>query len=209
MPTVNVYNLEGKQTGEITLDDAIFGVKVQPELIQFVVRAQRANAHVPYAHTKGRAEVRGGGRKPWKQKGTGNARHGSIRSPLWKGGGVTFGPTNVRNMSLKVNQKERRKAIRMILSDKAARNQLIVLESVEGLTGKTKQMSQLLNALPIKDHSALIALGTKNDMLKRSSQNLPRVNSVLADSLNAADLLKFEYMVVDKAGIETVVSRFT
>lgn len=208
MPKVHVYNIEGKQTEEISLDETIFGVKIQPELIQFVVQAQRANAHIPFAHTKGRADVRGGGRKPWKQKGTGNARHGSIRSPLWRGGGVTFGPTKDRNMTKKVNQKERRKAIRMMLSDKVAHDALIVIDSFADLTGKTKQTAELLKKLPAKDKSVLIAVGEKNEIVTRSSKNITRLNTILADSINVADLLKFEYLILDKTGIDTIVARF-
>lgn len=208
MPTVNVYNIEGQQVGEMTLDEKIFGVEVNPVVVQEMSLAQRANAHIPYAHTKGRADVRGGGKKPWKQKGTGRARHGSIRSPLWRGGGVTFGPLSIRNMAQKMNKKQRRKAIRMMLSDKAKENLLIVIESFDGVEGKTKQISHLLEVLPVKGKSALIASAEKNELLTRSTQNLEKINTVLADSVNVADLLQYRFLVVDKSGIEKITSHF-
>ncbi|MFH1426197.1 MAG: 50S ribosomal protein L4 [Candidatus Kerfeldbacteria bacterium] len=206
MAKVKLYNLDGKASGEIELDDAVFGVEVNPELVQFVVSAQQANAHIPYAHTKQRAEKRGGGRKPWRQKGTGRARHGSSRSPIWRGGGVTFGPTNDRNMTKKVNKKEKRKALSMVLSDKVSGNMFIVIDSIEQLEGKTKQLATVLSALPSKGKSVLIASGKKNAKLTRAANNLPNANTVLADSLSVGDVLKYNYVLIDKDGVETVTS---
>lgn len=209
MPTTAVYNQQGQQVDELELVEAVFGVKADPQLIQAVVRIQRANAHAPYAHTKNRAEVRGGGRKPWAQKGTGRARQGSIRSPQWRGGGVVFGPRKERNTEKKVNEKERRAAIRMVLSSKASEQRVVVIDSFDGLSGKTKEFAVLLNTLPTQGHSALIASGKKCEPLKRSARNVPRVNTVLADSVNVMDLLKYQYLVVDKPGVETLIKRFT
>jgi len=208
MATVDVYNLTGEKSGTLDLDESIFAVAVNPETVQFVANAQRANAHVPYAHTKGRAEVAGGGRKPWKQKGTGRARHGSSRSPIWKGGGVTFGPTKFRNPFKKVNKKMRRSAIRMMLSDKVAHQALFVVDSLESLTGKTKEITQLLNTLPINSKSTLIASGGKSEMLTRSARNVEKVNTVMADSVNVGDLLKYQFVIVDKSGIEKMSEVF-
>jgi large subunit ribosomal protein L4 len=208
MITVSVYNLEGKPAGEMNLDEALFGVELNLELVQHVAVAQRANAFIPYAHTKGRSDVRGGGKKPWKQKGTGQARHGSIRSPLWRGGGITFGPTSERNMNKKVNNKERRKALRMVLSNKTVDKALIVVDSFDGLTGKTKELATLLATLPTNGRSVLIASAQKNDVLRRATNNLEQVNTILADSINVGDLLTYQYLVVDKAGVETITERF-
>lgn len=208
MATVTMYNREGKSAGELTLDDAVFGVKPDAKLIQFVANAQRANAFVPYADTKTRGEVRGGGRKPRPQKGTGQSRQGSIRSPQWKGGGVIFGPNSERNLDKKVNKKTRRKAIRMMLTDKLLAEQLIVVDSLDGLAGKTKEFTQLLSALKLKRVSALVASAGKNESLTRAAQNLPKVNTVLADSINVLDLLKYRYFIVDAAGVEKIVAQF-
>lgn len=202
MGKVAVYNLEGKKAGDIELNDAVFGVEINPEVVQFVANAQRGNAARPYAHTKQRGEVRGGGKKPWRQKGTGRARHGSSRSPLWRGGAVTFGPTKFRNQFRKVNKKQRRKALMMVLSDKLAGNNIIVVESFEGATGKTKQMSDFLAAVPMERQSGVIALGEKNELVTRSAQNVQKVNTMLADSLNVYDLLQHRYLIIDKAGVE-------
>lgn len=208
MATVTVHNLKGDKVEDLKLDDAVFGVEVKPELVQFVADAQRANAHVPYAHTKGRGDVRGGGKKPWRQKGTGRARHGTTRSPIWRGGSVTFGPSKFRNMGKKVNKRQRRAAIRMMLSDKAATGGLIVVDSLADLTGKTKEVAAMINALPLERQSAIIAPGEKNEGLTRAAQNLQKVNTMMADSVNVGDMLKYRYLIVDKAGVEQLTAVF-
>lgn len=208
MAQVAIYNREGKKTGELTVSDAVFAVKGKPEVVHFVANAQRANASIPYADTKTRGEVRGGGRKPRPQKGTGQSRQGSIRAPQWKGGGVIFGPTSNRNMSKKINQKTRRKAICMVLSDKLRHETLVVIDSFDGMSGKTKELSQTLHALPVNGASALVASGAKNEALQRAARNLKKVNTTLADSVNVLDLLKYRYVVVDTAGIEKIVAQF-
>lgn len=194
--------------GTLDLSDDIFAEEVNADLVNFVANAQRANAHVPYAHTKGRASVRGGGKKPWRQKGTGRARHGSSRSPIWRGGGVTFGPSKLRNMSKKVNKKTRRKAIRMMLSDKAANGALFVVDSLADSTGKTKELAELMNTLPMEKQTALVASGEKNENLTRAAKNLEKVNTVMATSVNVGDLLKYRYLIVDKAGVEKMTDVF-
>ena len=133
-----VYNLEGKETKEMELSDAVFNVKVKPSVVHEVFVAQRNNTREPWADTKNRGEVSGGGKKPWPQKGTGRARHGSIRSPLWKGGGVTFGPLSTRNYKTKINKKTRRVALRMCLTDKLANGALWVVEDFIFANPKTK-----------------------------------------------------------------------
>lgn len=208
MATANVYNLQGKQAGEMTLDDAVFGVQIKPDVVQFVMNAQVANAAQSTAHSKERGEVRGGGKKPWRQKGTGRARHGSSRSPLWVGGAVTFGPRNDRNQSKKVNKKTRRSAIRMVLTDKLANTQFVIVDSFDGIEGKTKQFAAALEALPVERQSALVLTAEKNDALRRAAQNVQGVNTAMADSVNVRDLLKYQYVIVDQAGAEKLVATF-
>src|SRR3989339_2063986 len=141
---VKVYNLEGKETGEMNLLDSVFGVKIKPEVVHEVFVALQNNQREPWADTKSKGEVRGGGKKPWQQKGTGRARHGSIRSPIWKGGGVTFGPTKERNFKKKINKKMARKALLMAISSKAKNRQLLVLDEIKLNQAKTKEMALIL-----------------------------------------------------------------
>lgn len=208
MAKVPVYNFEGKELEKIDVADAVFAVEVDPKLVQFVANAQRSNAAHPYAHTKTRGEVSGGGRKPWKQKGNGRARQGSIRSPQWKGGGVVFGPRNTKNPEKKVNVKTRRLAIRMVLSDKLAEQKLVVVDSFTQCEGKTKALYGALGKLPSGHKSALIAVGSKSAEITRAARNIQKVNTVMADSVNVGDLLKHQYLVIDKAGIEKLSTHF-
>src|SRR3989338_6359607 len=143
-----LYDQTGKEIGIVDLPDAIFCVPISEALVHQVVVAQHANARTVVAHTKGRAEVRGGGRKPWKQKGKGRARHGSSRSPIWIGGGVTFGPTNERNFSQRINKKMKQAALKMALSDKAKEDRLIVVDKIVLKSPKTKEMVRILKQLP-------------------------------------------------------------
>ena len=205
MAKVKVYNLEGKEAGELELDPKIFEVKANPEMINQIVVAQRANSQVNYAHTKIRSEKRGGGRKPWRQKGTGRARHGSSRSPIWTGGGVTFGPRNERNYSKQVNKKMKNKALRMVLSDKAKNNLLLVLDKFELAEAKTKNLAALLKKLPLKRQSVVISLAEKDEKVVKATKNLDKVDLLAANSLNVLDLLKREYLILDKAAVEKVV----
>src|SRR3989339_146560 len=141
---VKVYNLEGKEVREEELEQSFFDIVVKPEVVQQAVEAQLANSRQVLAHTKGRGEVRGGGKKPWKQKGTGRARHGSIRSPLWKGGGVTFGPTKERNFSQKINKKAKQQALFSVLSKKLADQEIKVVDEIKIKNIKTKEMAKIL-----------------------------------------------------------------
>jgi large subunit ribosomal protein L4 len=203
-----IYNITGKEAGTRELPEAVFGVVVKPELIQSVSRAQMANAFIPYAHTKDRSEVRGGGKKPWKQKGTGRARAGSSRSPLWSGGGVTFGPRNTKNPELKINKKEKQAAIRMVLTDKLASGRLIIVDSFEKATGKTAEIAKLL-ATVAESRPAIVATEKSNPVLTRAASNIPRTNTVLATSLNVRDLLKHRYLIVDNAGIDAIITQLS
>jgi len=196
MPKVKVYNLNGEVVREEELSAEIFDIEIKPTVVQQVVEAQLANSRQVLAHTKGRGEVRGGGIKPWRQKGTGRARHGSIRSPLWVGGGVTFGPTKLRNFTKSVNKKVKQKALCMVLSDIVKHNSLILVEELAISEPKTQQLAALLEKLPVKNKKTLIVLEKKNENIISSSQNLPEVETAPVQSLNVVDLLKAECLLM-------------
>lgn len=223
MINVKLYNQQGQEIGKTDLPLEIFGVKVNPDLVHQVVTAQLANRRQPIAHTKNRGEVRGGGRKPWRQKGTGRARHGSIRSPLWRGGGVTFGPRNERRFEQKINKKIKRKAILMSLSDKVKDNKVIMLDKLEIKEGKTKEMKEILDSLSTlvkglesrdsaeitkkkvkKLKSVLLVLPTKDLSIMKSAKNIPKIGTILAQNLNLLDILKYKYLIVPKESIEVI-----
>lgn len=206
MAKVALYNIKGKEEGAIDLNDAVFGVKSKMAVIHQVYTALMANAREPWAHTKNKGEVRGGGKKPWKQKGTGRARHGSIRSPIWKGGGVTFGPLKYRNYKQKINQKMNQQAVRMCLSDKVLAKKFVVLEDLTS-EGKTKAMAELRKALPGSNKTALWLVPKSDLMIKRSTRNIPYMDLQLASDVNVVDLLHHQYVVVTKAAVEILVKR--
>ena len=156
MARITLYTKDGSSKGELLLDDALFGVKINPALVHEAVVMQTANARSPIAHTKTRGEVAGTGKKPWKQKGTGRARHGSRRSPIWIGGGITFGPRNDRNFSLKMNRKARRKALAMVLTDKLISERFIAVDDLGVEEGKTRQLVKTLAYLPLTGKKTLI-----------------------------------------------------
>ncbi|OGY89090.1 MAG: 50S ribosomal protein L4 [Candidatus Komeilibacteria bacterium RIFCSPLOWO2_01_FULL_45_10] len=203
-----VYNLEGKVLREENLP-AFFDIKIKPVLIQQVVTAQQSNARQILAHAKDRGEVSGGGKKPWRQKGTGRARHGSIRSPLWKGGGATFGPSKERNFSLKINQKAKNQALRMVLADKAARENLILVEELKLAEPKTKKLAAVLKQLPVKDQATLIVLDKKDENIVISARNLPQIMTEAAVSLNVVDLLKYQYLLMPVSAIAAIVKHYS
>lgn len=194
MPKVKLYNNEGKTVGETELRADVFGVKVNPEVVHEVMVGLMTNARQPLAHTKTKGEVRGGGKKPWKQKGTGRARQGSTRNPQWIGGGVAFGPRKERNYDLKINRKMKRQAMCMTLSDKVAHDRLILVDDVIAKNGKTKEVSALLKKLPVKGKILLISAG-KDEKLARGSRNIKEVRFVNTNSLAMNDVLKAAYMV--------------
>ncbi len=200
MPNVSVYNQEGKTVGELELSAAHFGVKVNSALVHEAVVAQDANRRHAVANTKGRGEVRGGGKKPWKQKGTGRARHGSRRSPIWVGGGITFGPTSERNFAKKMNRKARQKALFMVLSDKVAHESFVVLESFAPSAVKTKSLATLLSKLPVK-RTTLYVASASNSELVRMARNLKNVQVVTPNSLSVADVLRVGSVVFEKDAV--------
>lgn len=198
-----VYNLEGKETGEIELPERIFNVPVNEDLVHQVVVAQMANSREAIADTKDRGEVRGGGKKPWKQKGTGRARHGSSRSPIWKGGGVTFGPTSDRNFTKRINKKMKAKALFMVLSEKLREEKILVLENLDMKKPSTKEMIKAFGKLSIKK-KALLALDKKDDNVIKSVDNISNISLVASDSINVVDILRNDMFVVNKAGIKKI-----
>jgi large subunit ribosomal protein L4 len=206
---VSVYNQKGEEVGTTLLPKEIFGLKVNPDLVHQVMVSQMANRRKVIAHAKGRTEVRGGGRKPWRQKGTGRARVGSIRSPLWRGGGVTFGPTKERVFKKKINKKMRRLAFFMTLSAKAKNNLLLILDKLSLPEVKTRLMTKILEKLPFKNEaSCLIALPQKDEMIIRATKNIPNAKIVEARNLNTLDLLSFKYLIMPKETIKVIKETF-
>ena len=204
-----VYNQKGEEVSKIDLPSGIFDVKLNPDLVHQVVVAQMANSRKVIAHTKDRSEKRGGGRKPWRQKGTGRARHGSTRSPIWRGGGVTFGPTKDRNFSKDINKKMKRKALFMGLSSKVNDKELVLLDKLEIPENKTKLMVEIFNNLKNKlnkdlDKSTLIVLSETNFNINRSINNIPKIKTIRADSLNILDILNYRYLIILEDAIKVI-----
>ena len=204
-----VYNMKGEKTGTINLPDGIFGLPWNAALVKQVVEAGRANRRMGTAHTKDRGEVSGGGKKPWKQKGTGRARHGSIRSPLWVGGGVTHGPRHERVFEEKVNKRMRRKALFVSLSGKASSGEIVVIEDFAFPEARTKQASLLFRALSAggvehigaKKGTALVALCAHDTAAIRTLRNLPHVESCEVRNITAEDVLGAKYLVLPKPSL--------
>jgi large subunit ribosomal protein L4 len=195
---VPVYSLKGEKVGTQDLNPAVFGVSFKDSLVHQTVTAQQSSGRQVLAHTKGRSEVRGGGRKPWKQKGTGRARHGSRRSPLWSGGGVTFGPTSARNFAQQINKKMRKQALRMVLSDKVKNERFVVIDEWKLDEAKTKKLNSALALLPSKGKKMTLVTKPTDKEVLRSVKNLPNVGSIGVGSLNVVDLLKREYVIIPK-----------
>ncbi len=194
-----LYNQEAKAIGEIELSEKIFGTKWNPILVHQIVVALDANRRKPIAHAKGRGEVRGGGKKPWKQKGTGRARHGSIRSPLWKGGGVTFGPTKERNFSQKINKKAKQQALYSILSKKLTDNEIKFIDEIKIKNAKTKEMAKILsNFFENKKNNGLVVLAKSNPDLIRTTRNLNFAQICSVNNMNIKDLLLYKNILIFK-----------
>jgi len=211
---IAVYNQKGKEIGKTLLPKEIFAVSLNSDLLHQVVVSQMANRRRTIAHTKTRAEVSGGGRKPWRQKGTGRARHGSIRSPIWKGGGVTFGPRKEKVFKKRVPKKMRRKALFMTLSVKVKKKLLFVLDKLDIKEPKTKQISKILENLRSKIEnfekgSVLIALAEKDEKIILAARNIPKTNTMLARDLNVLDLLSFKYLILPKESVKVIKETFS
>lgn len=203
-----LYNVKGEKQREVDLPESVFGVEKEESIIKEVVVAFEANQRQQYAHTKDRGDVSGGGKKPWKQKGTGRARHGSIRSPLWVGGGVTFGPRNVRNFSKKVNKKVARKALKMVLTDRAEHGVISLIDTFSLENGKTKNCAELIKAVGADKAKRVLFVtnGVNKDMV-RCVNNIPHADVTTAADLNAYVAIKNKALVVEEACIESFVSR--
>jgi len=205
---ITIYDQEGKEAGTTLLPKEIFDVKMNPDLIHQVVVSQMANRRKVIAHTKTRGEVSGGGKKPWKQKGLGRARHGSIRSPIWRHGGVVFGPTKEKVFTKKIPKKMKRKALFMTLSGKVKNNLLILLDKLKLEQPKTKFMSEILKKLPSKGKSSLIALPEMDKNLILAARNLPEVETIQVKDLNCLDLLSFKYLIMPKESVKVIKETF-
>src|SRR6056297_3115700 len=203
MPQTMKYNSKGEKTAEIDLSDDIFDIEINKEVVHQVVTAQLAKVRSGTASTKTRSEVRGGGRKPWRQKGTGRARHGSIRSPLWVGGGITFGP-KPRSYNKKVNKKMKRIALKSVLTDKIQNESVMILDEFNMDEIKTKKMASLLEDLNLSDKKVLIILPEKDENIYLSARNLPRVKTLVLDGLNTYDLLNNEVILMSEEAVRKI-----
>ena len=201
MAKVSVYNMEGNQVGEIELNDAVFGVEVNEHLVHMAVVNQLANKRQGTQSAKTRSEVSGGGKKPWRQKGTGHARQGSIRAPQWKGGGVVFAP-KPRDYSFKLNKKEKRLALKSALTSRVAEQKFIVLDELHLDEIKTKKFQAVLNNLKV--NKALVVLKEKNENVILSARNIPDVKTALTDTINVYDILKYNTMIVTKDAVAAI-----
>lgn len=209
-----VYNLTGAKVKDMEVSSRIFGVAVKPEVVHQVVVAQNANCRQVLADTKDRSEVRGGGKKPWRQKGTGRARQGSIRAPQWKGGGIVFGPTNDRNFTKGVNKKQKQLALAMCLSDKVNNNALAIFEELTVVGGKTKGLTGWLKDIKAKiaglenSKKFLLILEGNDRPAIQAAFNLKNVNTIMADSLNCVDVLKYDTILTSMAAIDLIVAHY-
>ncbi|MFD0961944.1 50S ribosomal protein L4 [Paenibacillus chungangensis] len=202
MPKVTVFNVSGSQVGELELADSVFGIEPNAHVMHSAVVLQQAAERQGTHKTKGRSEVRGGGRKPWKQKGTGRARQGSIRSPQWVGGGTVFGPTP-RSYGFKLPKKVRRLAIKSALSSKVIAEGIIVLDQLTMAAPKTKEFATILNNLKA-DRKALVVTANYEDNVALSARNIPGVKFVAADGINVRDVLVYDKLIITKEAVEKV-----
>ena len=201
MANVSVYNMEGKEVGTIELSDAVFGVEVNEHLVHMAVVSQLANKRQGTQKAKTRSEVSGGGRKPWRQKGTGHARQGSTRAPQWTGGGVVFAPTP-REYTIKLNKKERRLALKSVLTAKVQENKFIVLDELKFDEIKTKNFQAVLNNLNV--NKAMVVINENDKNVVMSAKNIPNVITAQTNTINVYDILKYNTMIVTKAAVETI-----
>ena len=201
MANVAVYNMEGKEVDKIELNDSIFGVEINEHLVHMAVLQQLANKRQGTQKAKTRSEVRGGGRKPWRQKGTGHARQGSTRSPQWTGGGVVFAPTP-RDYSFKLNKKEKRAALKSALTSRVVENKFVVVDELKVDEIKTKKFVEVLKNLNVE--KALVVLNDMDEKVIASAANIPTVKTTQTNELNVFDVLKYDTVVVTKAAVATI-----
>ena len=205
MANVSVYNMEGKEVGTVELNDAVFGVEANEHLVHMAVLQQLANNRQGTQKAKTRGEVSGGGRKPWRQKGTGHARQGSTRAPQWKGGGVVFAPTP-RDYSFKLNKKEKRAALKSVLTSRVQDNKLIVLDELKLDTIKTKDFKKVMDNLKIG--KAMVVIDGQDENVILSARNLPTVNTAVAENINVYDILKGDTLVLTKDAVAKIEEVF-
>ena len=201
MAKVSVYNMEGKEVETMELNDAVFGVEVNEHLVHMAVVQQLANNRQGTQKAKTRSEVRGGGRKPWRQKGTGHARQGSTRSPQWTGGGVVFAPTP-RDYSFKLNKKEKRAALKSALSSRVAENKLVVVDELKFDSIKTKDFAKVMSNLNVE--KALVVINDNDQNVVMSAKNIPTVKTASTNTINVYDILKYNTVVVTKDAVNTI-----
>ena len=201
MANVSVYNMEGKEVGSMELNDAVFGVEVNEHLVHLAVVAQLANKRQGTQKAKTRSEVSGGGRKPWRQKGTGHARQGSTRSPQWTGGGVVFAPVP-RDYSFKINKKEKRAALKSVLTSRVLDNKLIVVDELKFDEIKTKKFQAVMDNLKVK--KALVVIADNDEKITMSARNIPTVKTALVNSINVYDILKGDTLVLTKDAVAKI-----
>ncbi|MBI2990513.1 MAG: 50S ribosomal protein L4 [Candidatus Magasanikbacteria bacterium] len=206
MAIATLYNSAGEDTGKIELNDAIFAVEPNQVLVHQVYVALRANDREAWAHSKDRSQVSGGGKKPWKQKGTGRARHGSIRSPIWRGGGITFGPLNLRNYKQKINKKMSLRAVKMCLSDKIKREALLVVDQFAD-DGKTKTYARFRKKMPGYGKTTLLLSDRSADMLERGVSNVSKLDIKRAMDVNVMDLLDHQFVIINKSALDVLEKR--
>ena len=205
MANVSVYNMEGKEVGKMDLNDAVFGVEINEHLVHMAVVQNLANKRQGTQKAKTRAEVSGGGRKPWRQKGTGHARQGSTRSPQWKGGGVVFAPTP-RDYSFKLNKKEKRAALKSVLTSRVQDNKLIVLDELKLDEIKTKEFKKVMDNLKVG--KAMVVIDGQDENVILSARNLPTVNTAMAENINVYDILKGDTLVLTKDAVAKIEEVF-
>ncbi len=201
MAKVSVYNMEGKEVGTIELNDAVFGVEVNEHLVHMAVVQQLANNRQGTQKAKTRSEVSGGGRKPWRQKGTGHARQGSTRAPQWTGGGVVFAPVP-RDYSFKINKKEKRAALKSVLTSRVLDNKLIVVDELKFDEIKTKKFQAVMDNLKVK--KALVVIADNDEKITMSARNIPTVKTALVNSINVYDILKGDTLVLTKDAVAKI-----
>ena len=201
MATVSVYNMEGNEVGTIELSDAVFGVDVNEHLVHMAVVAQLANKRQGTQKAKTRSEVSGGGRKPWRQKGTGHARQGSTRAPQWTGGGVVFAPVP-RDYTIRLNKKEKRLALKSVLTSKLQENKLIVVDELKFDEIKTKNFVNVMNNLDAE--KALVVLNENDTNVVMSARNIPTVKTALTNTINVYDILKYNKLILTKDAVATI-----
>ena len=201
MSKVSVYNMEGQQVGELELNDAVFGVEINEHLVNQAVKLQLANKRQGTQSAKTRSEVSGGGRKPWKQKGTGHARQGSTRAPQWTGGGVVFAPVP-RDYSFKMNKKEKRAALKSALTSRVQENKLIVIDELKFDEIKTKNFKAVMDNLKV--NKAYVVLNENDEKVVKSARNLPNVQTALTNTINVYDVMKGGTVILTKDAVKTI-----